>query len=100
MPWGKSSTLQEKFLFGDGPLGDRRRPAGTGQHGHHGDDDDADQRMLPIDGGTRILQFVKVADDFVQADVSILGHDGSSVFGRSPRFTEDNILIQELSMNS
>ena len=46
MPLGNSNTCSEELCFERGPLGDRRRPAGAGQHRHHRDDDDTDQRML------------------------------------------------------
>src|SRR6202040_63175 len=78
-PIGQVQDLQEKFFFDLGPSGNSRRPTSPSQNRHHGDNDDADQRMFPIDGRTRVLQFVKVANDLVQGDVLSLRHRSSSV---------------------
>src|SRR5205085_1335807 len=55
-----------------------RRPTGPGQHGHQGDHDHADQRVLAVDAGARVLQRVEVADDLIQADRLRLRHGSPS----------------------
>ena len=47
--------LNQKLGFEFGPFGNGGRPIGAGQDSHHGNDDDAHQRMFDIDVGTRIL---------------------------------------------
>src|SRR6202011_797928 len=53
-------------------------PTSTGQNRHHGDDDDANQGVLQIDRGARILQFIKVPNDLVQGHMN-LRHRTTSV---------------------
>src|SRR5262249_14345785 len=58
---------QERF-FHLRPSCNRGGPARAGQNGHQGDDDDARQRVPQVDRRARVFQFVKIADDLVQAD--------------------------------
>src|SRR6266542_4858364 len=76
---GQVQHFQEEFLLEGGPRRDRGRPAGPSEHGHHRDDHDTDQWMFPIDARTRIFQFIKVANDLIQAHVLSLRHRSSSV---------------------
>ena len=75
MPSGKSSTRSKELFLGLGPAGNGGRPTGAGQDRHQGDDDDADQGMLAIDGRTGVLQIVEMGNDFVNVAVVNLRHD-------------------------
>ena len=78
-PSGKSSTPHEELFLEGGPPSDGGRAAGAGQDGHHGDDDDADQGMLAIDRGARVLQFPEVPHDFIQRSPPRVRDGASSV---------------------
>jgi hypothetical protein len=75
---GQVEKLQQEGFFEPGPLGDRGRPTGPRQDGQDGDDHDADERMPPIDLRAWVVEFVEVASNVVEADVTVC-HDPCSV---------------------
>src|SRR5262249_48891989 len=89
-PLGQVEGRDEELLLEGGPPGDGGRPAGTGQDGHHGDDDDTDQRLLAIGGTARVLEFLEVPDDFIQSDPPHIRHGSSSAARRKGSDTEDD----------
>src|SRR5262249_5374183 len=87
---GQVECGDEEFLLEGGPSGDGRRPAGTGQDRHHGDDDDTDQGMLAIDGTARVLQLPEVPHNFIPSDPPHVRHGPSSVARLKRSDTEDD----------
>src|SRR5262249_14338720 len=82
-----------------GRSGDGGRPVGAGQDRHQGDDDDADQGMLAMDRGARVLQLLEVACDLVQTDPPNIRHGSSSVGcrkGSDPENDRQAIIGSEL----
>ena len=71
--------LPQELFLERGPASDGRRPRRARQHGHQSDDHHADQRVLPIDGRTRILQVVEMGNNLVQVNPVNRCHDSSSV---------------------
>ena len=76
---GQIQCLQEKLFFELGPARDGGGSIGAGKYRHHRHDDDTHQRVFEIDAGAWIIQLIKVADDFVQANVLHFGHRSSSM---------------------
>src|SRR5258705_12060430 len=67
--------LHKKFFFDFGPACDSRRSIGAREDSHHRNHDNTHKRMLDIDGGSRVLQFVKVIDNVLNADTFDSRHE-------------------------
>src|SRR5438034_4967723 len=67
--------LQKKLRFVLRPLRNGRGPPSAGEHSHHCDDDDADERMFDINRSAWVFQLVKVVDDVFDADALDLRHN-------------------------
>ena len=63
---GQVEEAHEELLLVLGPAGDGRGPGGAGEDRQDGDDQDAGQRMPPVDVGARVLQRREGGHDLVQ----------------------------------
>jgi hypothetical protein len=77
-PVGEVEVLEQQVSLQRGPLGNRRRPAGARQHGHHGGDHDADQGVPQVDRRAGVVQRLEVAHDLIQAGPNAIPHRLSS----------------------
>ena len=92
-PVGQVQHFQKELFFNGSPSGNRGWPARTRQHRHQSNDDYADQWMLQIDRGARILQLRKMHYDFIQINMPTVRHRLFSVRQRECSNTEDGIQI-------
>ena len=64
------------------------------QHRQHGNDDHADQRVLQIDGGARVLQFREMRDDLIQGDPFGVRHGWFSVWSSRGQLRHRDLYTQ------
>jgi len=64
-PMRQIEHANEKLRFERRPAGNGCRPAGASEHRHQSDDQDAFQRVLPIDRGAWIFQPLEIAYDLI-----------------------------------
>lgn len=82
--------LLEQVGLPVGPRGNRRRPIGPGQHGHHGKGDHARERVPPVDFRAGIFEFRELFQDVLDGNANFAGHDLPSV-QISETFPTENI---------